>query len=89
MAQFATAAAPALDLPPVTVNLEEPPVIAEHKMAEVATFPSPSPVASAKPQTPKLAEAPNRNASSSRRTDSSPPCKESYSKPPRKPRKRR
>ena len=57
MAQFATAAAPALDLPPVTVNLEEPPVIAEHKMAEVATFPSPSPVA-AKPPAPKLAEAP-------------------------------
>ena len=56
MAQFATAVAPALDPPPVTVNLDELPVNAEHKMAEVATFPSPSPVAS-KPQTPKLAEA--------------------------------
>jgi len=57
LAQFATAVAPALDLPSVTVNLEEPPVSAEHKMAEVATFPSPSPVA-AKPPAPKLAEAP-------------------------------
>ena len=56
MAQFATAVAPALDLPAVTVNLDEP-VNAEHHMAEVATFPSPSPVA-AKPQTPKVAEAP-------------------------------
>ncbi len=57
MAQFATAVAPALDLPPVTVNLDELPVSAEHKMAEVATFPSPSPAAT-KAQTPKLAEAP-------------------------------
>ena len=56
-AQFATAVAPALDLPPVTVNLDELPVSAEHKMAEVATFPSPSPVAT-NAQTPKLAEAP-------------------------------
>ncbi len=56
MAQFATAVAPALDLPAVTANLDEP-VNAEHYMAEVAAFPSPSPVA-AKPQTPKLAEAP-------------------------------
>src|SRR5712664_3513206 len=37
MAQFATAVAPALDPPPVTVNLDELPVSAEHKMAEVAT----------------------------------------------------
>ncbi len=38
------------------MNLDELPVSAEHKMAEVATFPSPSPAA-AKPQTPKLTEA--------------------------------
>src|SRR5438445_12330864 len=56
MAQLSTAVAPALDHRPMTVSLDELPVSAEHKMAEVATFPSPSPVA-AKPQTPKLAEA--------------------------------
>jgi len=57
VAQFATAVAPALDPPPATVNLDEPPENAEHKMAEVATFPSPSPGAS-KPQAPKPAETP-------------------------------
>jgi hypothetical protein len=57
VAQFATAAAPALDPPPATVNLDEPPENAEHRMAEVATFPSPPPLAS-KPQAPKPAEAP-------------------------------
>jgi hypothetical protein len=57
MAQFATAVAPALDPGPVPVKFDEPPVIAEHKMAEVATFPSPLHVAS-KPPAPKLAEAP-------------------------------
>ena len=57
MAQFAAAVAPALEPPPLTEKLDEPPVAPEHKMAEVATFPSPSPVAS-KPSTPKLAEAP-------------------------------
>jgi hypothetical protein len=57
MTQFAAAAAPAMDPPPMAVKLDEPPVSAEHKMAEVATFPSPSPAAS-KPQSPKLAEAP-------------------------------
>jgi hypothetical protein len=41
----------------MTVNLDEPPANAEPKMAEVATFPSPSPAVS-KPQAPKLAEAP-------------------------------
>jgi len=56
-AQLATAVAPALDPPPMTVKLDEPPVNAEHRMAEVATFPSPSPAVS-KPQAPKLAEAP-------------------------------
>jgi hypothetical protein len=55
MAQFAAAVAPALDPGPMPVRLE-PPVNAEHKMAEVATFPSPSFVAS-KPPAPKLAEA--------------------------------
>jgi hypothetical protein len=56
MAQFATAVAPALEPPLMPANLEEPTVPSEHKMAEVATFPSPSPVAS-KPPAPKLAEA--------------------------------
>src|SRR3981189_3759178 len=42
MAQFATAVAPALEPPLMPPNLEEPPLTAEHKVAEVATFPSPS-----------------------------------------------
>ena len=41
----------------MTLNLDELPANAEHKMAEVATFPSPSPVAS-KPQAPRAAEVP-------------------------------
>jgi len=57
MAQFATAVAPALEPSPMIEKLEEPPETPEHKMAEVATFPSPSPVV-AKPPAPKLAEAP-------------------------------
>jgi hypothetical protein len=57
MAQFATAVAPALEPPLTPAKFEEPPATLEHKMAEVATFPSPSPVAS-KPPAPKLAEAP-------------------------------
>ncbi len=57
MAQLATAVAPALDPLPMTVKLDEPPVNAEHRMAEVATFPSPSP-AVVKPPAPKLTEAP-------------------------------
>jgi hypothetical protein len=57
MAQFATAVAPVLEAPHITVNLDEPSASAEHKMAQVATFPSPTPAA-AKPPTPKLAEAP-------------------------------
>ena len=52
MAQFATAVAPALEPQPMTMKLDEPPITAEHKMAEVATFPSPSPAAS-KPPAPK------------------------------------
>ena len=57
VAQFATAVAPALDPPPRTLKIDELPVNAEHKMAEVATFPSPSPVAT-KSQAPRAAEAP-------------------------------
>jgi hypothetical protein len=62
-----TAAAPALDPPPATPmpavatpaapTFVEPPQNPEHRMADVATFPSPSPAAS-KPPAPKLAEAP-------------------------------
>ena len=56
-AQFATAVAPLLDPPPMTLKLDEQPANDEHKMAEVATFPSPSPAAS-KPQAPRAAELP-------------------------------
>jgi len=57
-----TAAAPALDPPPAASTpafptIDESPQNPEHRMAEVATFPSPSPTAS-KPPAPKLAEAP-------------------------------
>src|ERR1700687_1475887 len=57
VAQFTAAVAPALEPPPKTLKIDELPVNAEHKMAEVATFPSPSPVA-AKPQAPRAAEPP-------------------------------
>ncbi len=57
MAQFTTAVAPALEPSPSTLRLDEPAVPTEHKMAEVATFPSPSSAIS-KPPAPKLAEAP-------------------------------
>ncbi|HYL82944.1 MAG TPA: hypothetical protein VE263_01820 [Candidatus Angelobacter sp.] len=62
MAQFSAAAvatAPeAHPLPPEPpLESDEPPLKIEHKLAEVATFPSPSPVAS-KPSVPKLTEAP-------------------------------
>jgi hypothetical protein len=57
-AQFASAVAPVLeDPPPVSEEVKEPPANTEHRMAEVATFPSPSPAVSA-PPAPKLAEAP-------------------------------
>jgi len=56
-AQFATAVAPAPDPPPMPLNLHELPPSAEHKLAEVATFPYPSPGAS-KPQAPRAAETP-------------------------------
>jgi len=62
--QFSAAAAapaPALDpeptAPPLTVEPPEIPFRVEHKLAEVATFPSPSPLA-AKPAAPKLTEPP-------------------------------
>jgi hypothetical protein len=57
MAQFAVAVAPAPDSPSMDMKLDEPPANAEHKLAEVATFPSPSPAAS-NTQAPKLGEAP-------------------------------
>jgi hypothetical protein len=59
MAQFsaAAAAAPAPAAPPLTVEPPEPTFKHEHKLADVATFPSPSPVA-AKPPAPKLTEPP-------------------------------
>ena len=57
MAQFAAAPALAVEPPPITMKVEEPPVPLEHKMAEVATFPSPSPAVS-KPSAPRPAEAP-------------------------------
>jgi hypothetical protein len=62
VAKFTTAAAPAFDPPPdaptpTVPTLDEVPQNPEHRMAEVATFPSPSPAAS-KPPAPKLAEAP-------------------------------
>jgi hypothetical protein len=56
MAQFAAAIAPALAPEPPTASLDEPPALPEHKMADVATFPSPSQVVS-KPQPPKTVPA--------------------------------
>jgi uncharacterized protein YbcI len=57
MTQFATEVAPAVDPPPMAVKIDEPAVNAEHKMAEVATFPSPSSAVS-KPQAAMLGETP-------------------------------
>ena len=57
MASFGAAATPALEPSPFRIEEDSPEVPAEHKLAEVATFPSPSPVA-AKPPAPKVAEAP-------------------------------
>jgi hypothetical protein len=56
-AQFAAAATPAPEGSSVTAEIDEPQLKVEHKMADVATFPSPSPVV-AKPAAPKLTEAP-------------------------------
>ena len=58
MPQFGTAVAPALMPPEMSVSPEEPPARPEPRMAEVATFPSPSPAASESPvgaeaETPK------------------------------------
>lgn len=55
--QFAAAVAPVLEASSLTAEIDEPQLKVEHKMAEVATFPSPSPVV-AKPAAPKVAEAP-------------------------------
>jgi hypothetical protein len=52
----ATAAAPVMEPTPISAALDEPPVKHETKMAEVATFPSPSPVA-ARPPALKEVEA--------------------------------
>ncbi len=58
--QLSGAAAPILEAPAISTQAaesEEPPAKPEPKLAEVATFPSPSPAA-AKPAAPKLTEAP-------------------------------
>ena len=57
MAQFAAAPALAPEPTPITAKVDEPPPHVEHKMAEVTTFPSPSPTVS-KPPAPRPAEAP-------------------------------
>lgn len=57
VAQFTPATAPALEDLPLETSLSEPPAIPEHRMAEVATFPSPSPAA-AKSLGPVEAEPP-------------------------------
>lgn len=57
MAQFAAAPALAPEPAAISIKTDEPPAHVEHKMAEVATFPSPSP-GSSKPQAPRPAEAP-------------------------------
>jgi hypothetical protein len=60
MPQYTTAAAPeppAIDTAaPESEELQDPPSMLEHKLAEVATFPSPSPAS--KPPAPILTEAP-------------------------------
>jgi hypothetical protein len=55
MAQFGAAVAAAKEPPATAADLDEPPPKVEHKLAEVATFPSPSPTV-VKPQGPKMAE---------------------------------
>ena len=62
MPEFTPVAESEMESAPAATNAEslvteEPPSAAEHKLADVATFPSPSPV-SAKPPGPTLAEAP-------------------------------
>ncbi len=63
IAQFAAAVPPVLSPTPPTLDLDESPAPPEHKMAEVATFPSPS-SAAAKSQPPK--PVPNEGAKSQR-----------------------
>jgi hypothetical protein len=60
-APLSAAVAPAVATPEIAAEPaeEEPPAKLEHKLAEVATFPSPSPVA-AKPPAPMLTEAPKQ-----------------------------
>ena len=57
VAEISTAPANPLEASPLAIGSEEPPFPVEHKLAEVATFPSPSP-ATSKPAAPKLTEAP-------------------------------
>jgi hypothetical protein len=62
MPQFAAVSEPELESAPTPISVEapeaeEPPSVAEHKLADVATFPSPSPVTS-RPAGPTLTEAP-------------------------------
>ena len=57
MAQFATGVAPAMEPTTSAQEIDELPQKLEHKLAEVATFPSPSPTV-VKPQAPKIAEPP-------------------------------
>jgi hypothetical protein len=55
MAQLGAAVAPAKEPTTTATELAEPPLKVEHKLAEVATFPSPSPTV-VKPPGPKMAE---------------------------------
>jgi hypothetical protein len=57
MASFATGVAPAKEPTTMSAELDEPPPKIEHKLAEVATFPSPSPSV-VKPTAPKITEPP-------------------------------
>jgi len=57
MAQFATGVASAKEPATTAAELDEPPLQVEHRLADVATFPSPSP-AVVKPQAPKMTEPP-------------------------------
>src|SRR6266567_283548 len=56
MAPFVTAVAPEQSSAPMDDKLDDSPVLVEPKMAEVTTFPSPSPAA-LKPEAPQVAEA--------------------------------
>ncbi len=89
IAQFAAAVPPVLSPTPPTLDLDESPAPPEHKMAEVATFPSPSSAAAkSQPSKPFPTKAPNRSAWLSRQMDSSRRYRENWIKPRRKQRKR-